>query len=135
DLVFSSYRQWIRPGDDMALPGPAWKLESNSPGSDYHRWVVSVSSPGQPRWARYFWLRGVSDIKPALTEETGRATLSNNDKDRAKKDSCTTRLDSAETCGRGRSEQEFDRAPGDGRDRDSGITGAVDPDDRGGGAC
>jgi ParB-like chromosome segregation protein Spo0J len=60
DVVFRRYVQHWRAGDDMALEGPGWKLAPESPGEDYHRWVVSVDSPGQPRWPRYFWLRGVS---------------------------------------------------------------------------
>jgi hypothetical protein len=60
DLVYCGYHQWLRSGDQMVLNQSAWKLGPKSPGSDYHRWVVSVSSPGQARWLRYFWFRGVS---------------------------------------------------------------------------
>jgi hypothetical protein len=60
-LVSKFYRQYCRPGDDMCTEGPAWKFGPESPGPEYHRWTVSVTTPGQPRWVRCFWLRGVSE--------------------------------------------------------------------------
>ena len=72
--------------------------------------------------------------KISLTEQTAVDTLRTHDGNGTKTDTSRTRVESTETGRRGGGGPEFDCEAGEGRARHKGIPGAVDPDDRQGGA-
>jgi hypothetical protein len=70
----------------------------------------------------------------SLTEETAVDTLRIHDGNGIETDTSRARVESTKTGRRGGGGPELDRTPGAGRDRNSGITGATDPDNCQGGA-
>jgi hypothetical protein len=102
-------------------------------------WKIALKGMNKKYRQHYFSSRDIDayDIVRAadfcsLTAATAVDTLRIHDGNGTKTDTSRARVESTKTGRRGGGGPEFDRAPGEGRDRNSGIAGATDPDYRGG---